>query len=120
MDNQRSIRFLPRHPIKHLKLTMWVLLHWVIVFGNFAAFFILLYHGFHPDQIIPWYVGLPLCTFIGVISTSRVLDCPLTRLENKLRKAAGLSPIKGFIGHYFLKPYVKIRFKQKQKKKIKK
>ena len=119
MDKRRPIGFLPRNPIKHFKLTAWVLVHWVIVLGNLGAFFILFYHGFHPDQTIPWYVGLPLCTFIGVISTSRVLDCPLTRLENKLRKDVGLVPIRGFIGHYFLKPYVRIMFKRKLRKRKK-
>mgnify|MGYP001261251687 CR=1 FL=1 len=116
MDKRRPIGFLPRSPLKHLKLTTWVLIHWIIVFGNLGAFFILLYSGMHPDQVVPWYIALPLCTFIGVISTSRVLDCPLTRLENKLRKDVGLSQIKGFIGHYFLKPYVRMRFKRKQRR----
>lgn len=31
--------------------------------------------------------------------------CPLTVLENKIRKQLGLKTIKGFIGHYYIKTY---------------
>jgi hypothetical protein len=116
----RAIKFLPRHPLKYIRLTIWVILHWFVVLGNFAAFFILIYNGFHPSQTIPWFVALPLCTFIAVISFSRVLDCPLTAMENKLRKQVGLPPIKAFIKHYFIKPYVRVKFKHKKRKKGKK
>tara|TARA_R110002110_G_scaffold173038_1_gene376009 strand:- start:125 stop:499 length:375 start_codon:yes stop_codon:yes gene_type:complete len=112
--------FLPRNPIKYFKLTLWVLLHWLVVLGNFSAFFILIYNGLHPDQTIPWYVAVPLCTFIGVITFSRVLDCPLTGYENKLRQRVGLPPIKAFIKHYFIRPYVKRRYNKKKKRKEKK
>lgn len=113
----KTFKFLPRQPLLHIKLTLWVLLHWCVVIGNFLAFFILIAQGLNPEQIIPWYVALPLCTFIGVVSFSRVLDCPLTAMENKLRAKAGLPPIKAFIKHYFIRPYVKIRYKRKQKRK---
>ena len=82
-----------------------VLLHWAVVIGNFCAFFILAFQGFTPYGL-PWYVCLPLCSFIALISFSRVLDCPMTRYENKMRVKLGKPTIKGFIGHYFLKPYV--------------
>ncbi|MAF24457.1 hypothetical protein CL634_02625 [bacterium] len=118
-DRKRFFKFLPRKPIHHFKLTLWVLLHWAVVVGNFLAFFILIYHGFHPSQTIPWYVALPLCTFIGVISTSRVLDCPLTAMENKMRKEVGLPPIKAFIKHYLLKPYARRRRSRRMKRKEK-
>ena len=117
MDTNRPVGFLPRKPIKHLKLTLWVLLHWIIVLGNLAAFFILTYQGFHPDQTVPWYVALPLCTFIAVVSFSRVLDCPLTAIENKLRKQVGLPPIKAFIKHYFIKPYIRRNFRKLRERK---
>ena len=35
---------------------------------------------------------------------SKVLDCPLTNLENHLRKKLGMKRIGGFVGHYFIKP----------------
>jgi len=113
----RPLGFLPRSPLKYFKLTLWVVLHWFVVLGNFFAFFILAYQGFHPDQITPWYVSLPLCTFIAVISFSRVLDCPLTAMENKMRAQVGLPPIKAFIKHYFLKPYVRGKRKYLNRKK---
>ena len=118
-DEKRFFKFLPRDPISlnHIKLTLWVLIHWGVVLGNFSAFFILAYHGFHPDQIVPWYVALPLCTFIAVISFSRVLDCPLTAMENKMRRQIGLPPIKAFIKHYFIKPYIRRRFRKKRERK---
>ena len=118
-DENRRFKFLPRDPISisHIKLTLWVLVHWGIVLGNLSAFFILAYQGFHPSQTVPWYVALPLCTFIAVISFSRVLDCPLTAIENKLRKEVGLPPIKAFIKHYFIRPYAKLRYNRKQRKK---
>ena len=118
-NEKKFFKFLPRAPLKHFKLTLWVLIHWVVVIGNFSAFFILTYQGLHPGQIIPWYVALPLCTFIGVISFSRVLDCPLTAYENKLRSQVGLPPIKAFIKHYFIRPYVRRRYNKKQKRKEK-
>ena len=114
--NDKLLKFLPRHPIKHFKLTLWVLLHWAVVLGNFSAFFILTYQGFHPAQTIPWYVALPCCTFIAVITFSRVIDCPLTRQENKMRKAVGLPEIKGFVKHYLVKPYIRAKRRIKKKK----
>ena len=114
-DTNRLFKFLPRSPIKHIKLTLWVILHWCVVVGNFSAFFILAYRGLHPEQYTPWYIALPLCTMISLITFSRVLDCPATRVENRMRKAIGLPEIRGFIRHYFLKPYVR-RKRQRQKK----
>ena len=116
MDKDRPVGFLPRKPITHLRLTIWVLVHWAVVLGNFSAFFILIYQGLHPEQYTPWYIALPLCTFIGVISFSRVIDCPLTRAENKLRRKLGLPQIGGFIKHYFIKPYVRFKSKHKKRK----
>ena len=116
-QENRPVGFLPFRPIKYFKLTLWVALHWFVVLGNFFAFFILAYQGFHPDQTIPWYVSLPLCTFIAVISFSRVLDCPLTAMENKMRRDLGLPPIKAFIKHYFLKPYIRRKRKYLKKRK---
>ena len=78
---------------------------------NFSAFFILAFQGLTPFGY-PWYICLPLCSFIILISFSRVLDCPMTRYENKLRVQVGRPTIKGFIGHYFLKPYVRRKIRK--------
>ena len=101
--------------MKHLKLLIVVLLHWAVVIGNFCAFFILAFQGFTPYGL-PWYVCLPLCSFIALISFSRVLDCPMTRYENKMRVKLGKPTIKGFIGHYFLKPYVRRKVRKAREK----
>ena len=119
IKNDKLFKFLPRQPIKHFKLTLWVLLHWGVVLGNFSAFFILTYQGFHPAQNVPWFIALPLCTFIAIITFSRVIDCPLTRQENKMRRQVGLPEIGGFIKHYFIRPYVKVKRRMKNRKKRK-
>ena len=115
-NSDRCLKFLPTKPFKHLKLLVVVILHWTVVIGNFSAFFILLVQGLTPNYGFPWYICLPLCSFIALISFSRVLDCPMTRYENKLRVQVGRPTIKGFIGHYFLKPYIRAKIKRKRNK----
>ena len=110
-NQDRFLKFLPTKPFKHLKLLIVVILHWLVVIGNLSAFFILAFQGFTPFGF-PWYICLPLCSFIILISFSRVLDCPMTRFENKLRVQQGRPQIKGFIGHYFLKPYIRAKIKR--------
>ena len=69
-----------------------VIFHMCVVFGNAVAFFIL-------PLLKPWYVALPMCSFIFFVTFSRQ-QCPLTVLENKLRKKMKKKEIRGFIGHY--------------------
>jgi hypothetical protein len=82
--------------------------HWAIIIGNVTAFAILPFYA-------SWYVALPLMSYIGLLTFSRVLDCPLTRFENKVRTKLGLVEVKGFISFYAIKPYA--RFKRSLKKK---
>jgi len=107
MNRNRRLGFLPE--TDSLKLMVVVLLHWVLVFANLGAFFILAYEGLTPSQDPPWYIGAPLCTFIVVITFSRVIDCPLTRYENKIRKRLGKNTIGGFVKHYLIRPYAKFK-----------
>jgi hypothetical protein len=51
----------------------------------------------------PWYVALPLMTFMFHFTTTSV-ECQLTNLENYLRERLGKRRIRGFVGHYFLRP----------------
>lgn len=81
--------------------------HWIVIVGNLSAFFILPF-------ATSWYVALPIMSYIGLLTFSRVLDCPLTRLENKIRKQLGMPEIKGFISHYLIKPYVRNRRKRRK------
>jgi len=72
-----------------------VVAHLVIIFANAAAFFFLL-------VLAPWYVALPCCTMIArVLFTS--VTCPLTVLENKIRKKLGWPQIERFVGHYIIR-----------------
>ena len=111
----KKIKFLPSEPLKNLKLLIVVLLHHVVALGNFSAFFILAFQGFTPWGL-SWYVALPLCTFIVLVTFSKVLDCPMTRYENKLRRDVGKPEIRGFVKHYIIRPYVRFRYKLKKTK----
>tara|TARA_B100000676_G_C18055803_1_gene834334 strand:+ start:665 stop:1090 length:426 start_codon:yes stop_codon:yes gene_type:complete len=112
----KTFKFLPSEPFKNLKLLVVVLLHHAVVIGNFSAFFILAFQGFTPYGF-PWYVALPLCSFIVLVSFSKVLDCPMTRYENKLRREVGKQEIRGFMKHYMFRPYARFRYKLKKAKK---
>ena len=85
-------------------LTLIVLFHCAIAVGNIIALPFLIFKA--ANDLDNWY--LPLVTFIVVISLSRVIDCPLTNLENKLRKKLNLQPIQGFVKHYIIKPFRKL------------
>jgi hypothetical protein len=76
-------------------LVALVVLHALVIIGNTAAFFILPF-------TVSWYIALPLNSFIMWVTFSPGHSCPLTRLENKLRKKLGLRIISGFIKHYFM------------------
>ena len=111
----KKIKFLPSEPLKNLKLLIVVLVHNADVLGNFSAFFILAFQGFTPWGF-PWYVALPLCTFIVLVTFSKVIDCPMTRYENKLRKQVGKPEIKGFVKHYIIRPYARFKYNLKKAK----
>ena len=52
----------------------------------------------------PLWISLPLCSWIIHLGCTRN-DCPLTKLENHFRKKLLFPQIKGFISHYYKKPY---------------
>ena len=114
----KTLKFLPTEPFKNLKLLIVVLVHHAVVLGNFSAFFILAFQGFTPWGL-SWYVALPLCTFIVLVTFSKVLDCPMTRYENKLRKDVGKPEIKGFVKHYIMRPYARFKYNLKKAKRAK-
>jgi hypothetical protein len=114
----KTFKFLPSEPLKNLKLLLVVLIHHAVVLGNFSAFFILAFQGFTPYGI-SWYLALPLCTFIILVTFSKVLDCPMTRYENKLRRDVGKPEIRGFVKHYIIRPWVRFRYNLKKAKNAK-
>ncbi len=95
-----------------LKTTLGAIVvgHWFIIVGNTLAFFLLPFFS-------PWYIALPVMSYIALLCFSKVLDCPITKLENKIRKRMNLPEIKGFMGHYMIKPYKKAALKRKRKPK---
>ena len=114
----KTFKFLPSEPLKNLKLLLVVLLHHAVVLGNFSAFFILAFQGFTPWGL-SWYVALPLCTFIVLVTFSKVIDCPMTRYENKLRRDVGKPEIRGFVKHYIIRPWVRFKYNLKKAKRVK-
>lgn len=84
------------------KLLALIVFHWLVVIGNASSFLIL-------PWVQPWYIALPLCSFIFTITFSRE-ECRLTTLENKWRRELGLQEIKGFVKHYFIRPILCIKW----------
>ena len=79
---------------------LWFLilaLHLFVVIGNAIDFFIVPF-------LTPWYIGIPICSFIFLVSFSKDIKCPLTNWENEVRIRIGKKRIGGFIGHYIVKP----------------
>ena len=70
--------------------------HLLVVIGNSISFFILPF-------MVEWYIALPLDSFILWVTFSPGASCPLTNLENKIRRRLELEPIGGFIKHYLIK-----------------
>jgi len=70
--------------------------HLLVVIGNSISFFILPF-------MVEWYIALPLDSFILWVTFSPGASCPLTKLENKIRRRLELEPIGGFIKHYLIK-----------------
>ena len=59
----------------------------------------------------PFWVWLPVNTWILHLIFSPVLVCPLTIWENRLRKKLGWEKIDTFFKHYYIRPYKRWRQK---------
>ena len=81
----------------YVVLYLLIVNHFLLVFLNIGAFFVL---PFKTE----WFIAAPLCSFLVLLLFSKSFQCPLTALENKLRKSLFLPEIKTFVGHYFFKP----------------
>jgi hypothetical protein len=88
--------------LKALKESLWfgalcvtVVAHYIVFFANGAAVVILPFCQ-------PWYVSIPLVTFLFNLGTNN-WNCPLTVLENWIRvKKLGMPKIKSFMATYIL------------------
>jgi hypothetical protein len=80
---------------------LWSLVsfHMFIVLGNIASAFVLPFYA-------PWYIALPIIALI-VNLTFAPSQCPLTRLENRIRRSLGMKEIRHFMGHYVVWPVKK-------------
>lgn len=103
--SQKDIRKL----VVHIALIAIVVGHALIIVGNITAFLIL-------PLLAPWYIALPLMSYIGLLTFSKVLDCPMTKLENSMRRRMDLPEIKGFIGHYAIKPLKRTQIRRRKAK----
>ena len=83
-----------------------VLFHFVMLFFNGLAFFLLPF-------LTHWYIALPLCSFIFRLATVES-QCPITAYENSIRRRLGMKVISSFIGHYVVKP-LKTLFKVRRR-----
>ena len=84
--------------IDRLTLGCLVLFHGFIVGGNIVSFFVVPF-------LEPSYVSIPIMSLILLLVLSKVLDCPLTNWENRLRQRLGMKRIGGFMGLYLTKPW---------------
>ncbi len=90
----------------HLRLAfvLLVVFHLFIVLVNAMAFFVLPFISVILN--IPFWFSIflvvPIQSIILFLSFSRT-PCPLTMMENSLRKKLGMKEIGGFVGHYLIK-----------------
>jgi hypothetical protein len=84
-----------------MKAFLWGIIvgHAVVIVGNIVSIFILPFFA-------PWYIALPIITLLINLMFGAT-DCPLTRLENRVRRRLGMKEIKYFVGHYFVWPLKK-------------
>ncbi len=78
---------------------LWSLVsfHMFIIVGNIAAVFVLPFYA-------PWYIALPITALIINLTFSPSVGCPLTMLENRIRRSLGMREIRTFVGHYVVWP----------------
>lgn len=86
-------------------LFLVVSFHHVIIWGNIISVMIVPYLLFqYLEPLLALALGFLVITPMIQNSLSRTLDCPITRLENHLRWRLRKPKIRGFVGHYYVKP----------------
>jgi uncharacterized membrane protein len=73
----------------------------ITVLSHYILFIVLV--GSVPFLFIyePWYVSIPVVVWLLNLMTLPV-RCPLTTLENKIRRVLGLKTIRGFVSYWIL------------------
>jgi hypothetical protein len=69
-------------------------IHFLIILANLFAMIVLPF-------TLPWYVSIPIVTLLINLMASPI-SCPLTKLEDRLRRKAGMPEIRHFIKHYIV------------------
>ena len=63
----------------------------------------------------PWYISVPLISWFLNAAIGQGWICPWTALENKYRKKVGMPTIDTFVKHYYIKPYIRYKIRNKYK-----
>lgn len=111
-----TLRNIVDKPLPPPPLWLWITFyslvasHIILVIGVVLSFFILPVYA-------PWYIAMPVMTFIWFFSTTKV-DCQLTNLENAIRTRLGMKKIGGFVGTYFKKPLKLLMMQRRRNKRI--
>ena len=66
----------------------------------------------------PWYISVPLFSWFLNAAIGQGWICPWTALENKYRKKVGMPTIDTFVKHYYIKPYIRYKVRNKYKEKL--
>lgn len=82
------------------RLTVLITLHAATIIGIAACVAATVY-------LAPWYIAVPVVHF--ELQQAFGGRCPLTVLENRLRRRRGLPVVRDFIGHYVFGRYQRRR-----------
>ena len=89
----------------HTFLMTVIISHLLVVFGNLASMFVIPFY-------VPWYIAIPLISVL-INLLFMPTQCPLTKLENRIRRSLGLRQIRHFVGHYLVWP-IKRKIRQRK------
>jgi hypothetical protein len=78
--------------------------HWFVALANAVSAVVVVFCALTPYSIPEWSIAFPVVTFVVWTIFSRIYDCPLTRMENKIRIKYGLLPMKSFLKFYLIGP----------------
>ena len=80
---------------------------YLLIFVHFNIILLLFITPFFLIFNEPFWIWVPINIWIMHLVFSPVLVCPATIWENRLRRKLGMSEIKTFFLHYFIKPFVR-------------
>ena len=81
-----------RNKVDEIMLFMIQLSHWIMLITVIVSVPLLLI-------LEPFYVSIPICSWIMHLTFNDRLRCPCTDWENYYRRKTGRKQIGGFIGH---------------------